>query len=232
TPYLIAAARKEGKVAFYTAMALPVAEKLAKAFEAKYSGIPVRVERSGGERIFQRIGQEMDSNIHAADVVNTSDAAHMIVWKRNKWLAPYVSDEMAQHFPAQYRDGHGQFITTRVWLSSIGYNTEQGKAEGAPESLADLVDPKRPRKIGNGHPGYTGTIMPATSQTVRELGWGYFEKLATQRIMQVQSSTDPPKKLALGERAVMADGNDYNLLQLMDQGRPVKPIYPTEGTPT
>src|SRR5690349_23946468 len=112
TPELIAAARKEGKVAFYTAMDLPVAEKLAKAFEAKYPSIAVRVERSGGERIFQRIGQEMDSNIHAADVVNTSDAAHMIVWKRNKWLAPYVSEEMAQRFPAQYRDGDGQFITT------------------------------------------------------------------------------------------------------------------------
>ena len=50
TPELIAAARKEGKVAFYTAMDLPVAEKLAKAFEAKYSGIAVRVERSGAER--------------------------------------------------------------------------------------------------------------------------------------------------------------------------------------
>src|SRR4249919_2414882 len=70
TPDLIAAARREGKVAFYTAMDLPVAEKLAKAFEAKYTGIAVRVERSGGERIFQRIGQEMDSNIHAVDVVN------------------------------------------------------------------------------------------------------------------------------------------------------------------
>ncbi len=34
--------------------------------------------------------------------------------------------------------------------------------------------------------------------------------------MQVQSSTDPPKKLALGERAVMADGNDYNLIQLKE----------------
>ena len=37
--------------------------------------------------------------------------------------------------------------------------------------------------------------------------------------MQVQSSTDPPKKLALGERAVMADGNDYNLIQLMEARR-------------
>ena len=49
--------------------------------------------------------------------------------------------------------------------------------------------------------------------------------------MQVQSSTDPPKKLALGERAVMADGNDYNLIQLKEAGQPVEVVYPAEGTP-
>jgi iron(III) transport system substrate-binding protein len=57
------------------------------------------------------------------------------------------------------------------------------------------------------------------------------EKLGRQRVMQVQSSTDPPKKLALGERAVMADGNDYNLVQLKEQGQPVEVVYPAEGTP-
>jgi len=232
TPELIAAAQKEGRLGFYTAMDLPVAEKLAKAFEAKYSGVAVRVERSGAERVFQRVAQEMASNIHACDVLNSSDAAHFIAFKRNGWLAPYVSDEMAQHFPAIYRDPDGQFVTTRVWLSSLGYNTELVKDEDAPKSLADLLDPKWAGKMVKAHPAYSGTIMTATFQIVRELGWGYFEKLATQRIMQVQSSTDPPKKLALGERAVMADGNDYNLIQLMDAGRPVKPIYPAEGTPT
>jgi iron(III) transport system substrate-binding protein len=232
TPELIAAAKKEGKVAFYTAMDLPVAEKLAKAFEAKYPGIAVRVERSGAERIFQRVAQEMGSNIRACDVLNSADASHFIVFKRNRWLAPYVSDEMAQHFPAQYRDPDGLFVVTRVWLSSLGYNTDLVKAEDAPKSLADLLDPKWAGKMVKAHPAYSGTIMTATFQIVRELGWGYFEKLATQRVMQVQSSTDPPKKLALGERAIMADGNDYNLIQLMDAGRPVVPIYPAEGTPT
>jgi iron(III) transport system substrate-binding protein len=65
----------------------------------------------------------------------------------------------------------------------------------------------------------------------RDLGWGYFEKLAKQRIMQVQSSADPPKKLALGERAVMADGNEYNIFQLKESGQPVEPVYATEGSP-
>src|SRR6202790_2003219 len=65
TPVLIEAAKKEGQVIHYTSTDLPVAEKLAKAFEAKYSGIAVRVERTGAERVFQRIGQEYASHIHA-----------------------------------------------------------------------------------------------------------------------------------------------------------------------
>jgi len=231
TPALIEAAKKEGKLAFYTAMDLPVAEKFAKAFEALYPGIAVRVERSGAERVFQRIGQEMGSNIHAVDVVNTSDGAHVIVWKRNGWLAPYVPEDVARHFPPEYHDADGMAALTRAWLSSLGYNTNLVKPEDAPKSLADLLDPKWFGKMVKAHPAYSGAIMTATFQIARELGWGYFEKLARQKIMQVQSATDPPKKLALGERAVMADGNDYNLIQLKERGQPVEVVYPAEGTP-
>src|SRR5262249_40066445 len=47
----------------------------------------------------------------------------------------------------------------------------------------------------------------------------------------VQSSADPPKKLALGERAVMADGNEYNIFQLKESGQPVDVVYAVEGSP-
>ena len=103
------------------------------------------------------------------------------------------------------------FASFRVSLSAIAYNTNLVKAEDAPKSFADLLDPKWIGKIVKAHPGYSGTIMTATFQIVRDLGWGYFEKLAKQKVMQVQSATDPPKKLALGERAVMADGGEYNI---------------------
>ena len=96
TPALIEAAKKEGKVVWYTSVDLPLAEKVGKAFEARYPGIAVRVERSGAERVFQRIGQEYASNIRAVDVVNSSDAAHLIVWKRDGWLAPYVTEDIAK----------------------------------------------------------------------------------------------------------------------------------------
>jgi iron(III) transport system substrate-binding protein len=231
SPALIAAAKKEGRLAFYTAMDLTVAEKFGKAFEANFPGISVRVERSGAERVFQRIGQEMESRIHAVDVVNSADGAHFIVWKRNGWLAPYLPEEVARHYPAQYYEPDGRWVTTRVWLSSLGYNTNLVKPQDAPKSFADLLDPKWMGKMVKAHPAYSGTIMTATFAIVREFGWGYLEKLSKQKVMQVQSSTDPPKKLALGERAVMADGNDYNLIQLKEAGQPVEVVYPAEGTP-
>src|ERR1700719_151525 len=231
TPDLIEAAKKEGQVVHYTSTDLPVAEKLAKAFEAKYPGIAVRVERTGAERVFQRIGQEYSSNIHAVDVVNSSDAAHFIVWKRDGILAPYVPEDVAKFYPTEHKDIDGQFASFRVWLSIIAYNTTQVKAEEAPTSFADLLDPKWKGKIVKAHPGYSGTIMTATYQMQRDLGWTFFEQLAKQNIMQVQSSADPPKKLDLGERAVMADGNEYNIFQMKEKGRPVEPVYATEGSP-
>jgi iron(III) transport system substrate-binding protein len=117
-------------------------------------------------------------------------------------------------------------------VSSIAYNTNLVKAEDAPKSYADLLEAKWSGKMVKAHPAYSGTIMTATFQLVRELGWDYFEKLSKQHVMQVQSSTDPPKKLSLGERAVMADGNEYGVVLLKEAGQPVEPVYPTEGTPT
>jgi len=143
-----------------------------------------------------------------------------------------VSEDIAKYFPDQYRDPDGMSATSRIWLSSIAYNTNLVKPEDAPKSFADLLDPKWAGKMVKGHPAYSGTIMTATFQIVRELGWEYFEKLSKQRVMQVQSSTDPPKKLSLGERAVMADGNEYGIVLLKEAGQPVEPVYPTEGTPT
>src|SRR5437868_10847049 len=210
TPALVEAAKKEAKLVFYTAMDLRLAERFGRTFEQKYPGIAVRVERSGAERVFQRIDQEYRSNIHAVDVVNTADQAHCIIWKRNGWLAAYLPDEVAKNYDKRFYDPDALHVTTRVLVSPFGYNTKLVKAADAPKSFAALLDPKWAGKMVKAHPAYSGTIMTATFQIVRELGWVYLDKLSKQRIMQVHSSTAPPKKPALGERAGMSDGKAYN----------------------
>jgi iron(III) transport system substrate-binding protein len=231
TPELIAAAKKEGNVVWYTSVDLKLAEKIGKKFEAKYPGITCRVERTGAERVFQRVSQEYGSNIHAVDIVNSSDASHLYVWKKKDMLAAYMPEDVAKFYPAEHKDPDGYFASFRVFLCIIAYNTNLVKKEDAPKSFADLLDPKWKGKLVKAHPAYSGTIMTATYQMQRDIGWGYFEKLAKQNVMQVQSAADPPKRLALGERAVQADGVEYLILQGKESGKPVEPVYATEGSP-
>ena len=231
TPALIKAAVKEGSCNYYTSVDLPLAERIARTFEAKYQGIKVRVERSGAERVFQRIGQEYGSKIHRVDVVNSSDAAHLIVWKNQGILAPFVPEDVARHFSAEHKDPDGTFSSFRLTLCPIAYNTKQVKAEEAPKSFKDLLDPKWAGKMTKAHPSYSGTILTATFQVSRDIGWDFFEKLAKQKIMQLQSATDPPKKVEIGERAVAADGVEYIMLQIKEKGSPLEIVYPSEGTP-
>jgi iron(III) transport system substrate-binding protein len=230
TPELIAAATKEGKVVFYTSIEAEVAEKLGQAFTAKYPGVAVQVERTGSERIFQRVDQEYASNIHAIDAFEANDVTHLLAWKQQGWLAAYVPEDLAR-WPASARDADGLYAASRATLSVMGYNTKLIKPEDAPKSYADLLDPKWNGRIVKAHPGYSGNIMTATFALSRALGWDYFKALGQQRVMQVQSANEAPKKLALGERPLMFDGNEYIPLMLKAQGAPVAIIYAREGTP-
>ena len=230
TPQLIAAAKKEGRVVWYTSADLRLAGVVRAAFEKKFPGVSLQVERLGAERIFTRITQEYASGVHQVDAVNTGDAAQYLNWKAKGVLAPYVPEDVARYIPAAHRDADGYFATVRSSLCIIAYNTELVKRDEAPKSFADLLDPKWKGKIVKAHPGYSGTVITATYQMVRALGWPYFEKLARQQVLQILSATDTPNKLVLGERAVMADGNEYNVLILKGKGKPIEPVYATEGS--
>src|SRR5258706_1882965 len=230
TPELIEAAKKEGTVVWYTSTDVAVSEKLAALFQAKYSGIKVQVERAGAERVFQRINQEYGSGIHNADVIETSDAINFVVFKRRGWLLPAVPVDVAEHWPAEAKDADGQYAAYRAHLSIIAYNAKAVKPEDAPKSHKDLLDPKWRGRMVKAHRGYSGTIMTDTFALSQALDWTYLEKLGKQKVMQVQSSTEPPKKLAIGERPVMADGNEYNIFILKEGGSPVMPVYATDGS--
>src|SRR5256885_7818442 len=230
TPTMVAAAAKEGKVVWYTSVDVKVAEAVAKAFRAQYPTIDVDVERAGSERVFQRINQEYASAIHNVDVVNSSDASHFIYWKQQKWLAPHTPPDVMR-FPAQFKDPEGYFATWRATLSVMGYNTKLVDAKDAPTGYVDLLDPKWKGKLVKSHPGYSGTSLTGTYALVKALGWDYFEKLSKQGVQQLQSTTAPPKTIASGERAVMVDGNEYNMFIEIDAKSPVKIVYAKEGTP-
>ena len=102
-PKLVEAAKKEGKVVWYTSLVLPSAEKVAKLFETAYPGIKVEVHRTGSQRILQRVMQELTANIKIVDVIHTSDAGHFVLLKDKKLLMRYTPAGVDK-FPAGFKD--------------------------------------------------------------------------------------------------------------------------------
>ncbi len=226
----VEAAKKEGKVVWYTSLVLPSAEKVAKLFEAAYPGIKVEVHRTGSERILQRVMQELQANIKNVDVIHTSDAGHFPLLKEKKLLAQYTPAGI-EKFPAGFKDKDGYYFGLRATVSTIFYNTKAMSAAEAPKTWKDLLDPKWKGKMVTAHPGYSGVIATHVLALVNLHGWDYFKQLAQNRLMIVQSANDPPTTVASGERLVAVNGGEYSAYQLKKKGNPIEIVYPKEGVP-
>jgi len=224
------AARREGKVVWYTSLALPSAEKVAKLFEAAYPGVKVEVHRTGSERILSRVMQELQANIKNADVVHTSDAGHFVLLKNKNLLMKHTPPGV-EGFPAGFKDKDGFYYGLRATVSVIAYNTRAVPAAEAPRSWKDLLDPKWKGKMVTAHPGYSGVIATHVLALVNQYGWDYFRQLAQNRLMLVQSAVDPSGVVASGERVVAVDGGEYTFYQTKKKGNPLEIVYPKEGVP-
>lgn len=224
------AARKEGKVVWYTSLALSSAEKVAKTFEAAYPGIKVETHRTGSQRVLQRLMQELQANIKNADIVHTSDAGHFVLLKEKKLLMQYTPAGI-EKFPSGFKDRDGYHYGLRASLSVIAYNPKLVSAAEAPKTWKDLLDPKWKGKLVTAHPGYSGIIATHVLALANLYGWDYFKQLAQNRLMLVQSAVDPSGIVASGERPVAVNGGDYTFYQSKKKGNPVEIVYPKEGVP-
>jgi iron(III) transport system substrate-binding protein len=226
----VEAAKKEGKIVWYTSLALPTAEKIGKLFEAAYPGIKVEVQRTGSQRILQRVMQEMQANLKLVDVIHTSDAGHFVLLKEKKLLMKY-SPAGIDAFPAGFKDKDGYYFTLRATVNVIAYNTKLVPAAEAPKGWKALLDPKWRGKMVTAHPGYSGVISTHVLALVQLYGWDYFKQLAQNKLMLVQSAVDPAGVVASGERQVAVDGGDYYYYQMKKKGNPIEVVYPKEGVP-
>jgi len=224
------AARKEGKVVWYTSLALSSAERVAKLFEAAHPGIKVEVHRTGSQRILQRVMQELQANIRNADVIHTSDAGHFVLLKEKKLLMKYTPAGV-EGFPAGFKDRDGYHYGLRATVNVIAYNSKLVPAAEAPRTWKDLLDPRWKGKLVTAHPGYSGVIATHVLALVQLHGWEYWKQLAQNKVMLVQSAVDPAGVVASGERLVAVDGGDYTFYQAKKKGNPVEIVFPKEGVP-
>src|SRR5246127_1728427 len=76
-PELIAAAKKEGRLVYYTANFAEVEQEVIKAFNKRFPEIKVEMVRAPGGQLITRVKTEAAAGKLSADVVDHSDRALM-----------------------------------------------------------------------------------------------------------------------------------------------------------
>jgi len=227
---LVQAAQKEGKVVWYTSLAIPSSTSIAHAFRTKYKGLEVEVHRTGSQRVLQRVMQEAGAGIKNVDIIHTSDAGHFVLLKDKNMLLRYTPRGV-ESFPAGFKDKDGFYFGMRATLSVIAFNPKLVSEKDAPKTWKDLLNPKWKGKMVTAHPGYSGIIMTHVLALVNMYGWDYFRDLAKNSLHIVQSANDPAGLVASGERPIGVNGAEYFYYKTQKQGNPIQIVYPKEGVP-
>lgn len=222
-------AKKEGKVVWYSSLGLDVAQKVCNIFTQRHPGVTCELTRSGSERIFLRIMQEVKANLAIADVVHTSDAAHFVDFKGQGMLLAYEPAGM-KNIRADFKDPDGLYYTLRGTPYVIAYNSRLVPKDQAPRKWQDLLDPRWKGKISHGHPGYSGVVTTGMVAILGKYGWDYYAGLAKNQPVLGQSAEDPPVKVAGGEGLIGVSG-EYNFFRAQKKGNPIEIVFPEDLVP-
>ena len=143
TPELIEAAKREGKVSWYTTLLIEqFARPLANAFERKYS-IKVDIYRVEPATLATRIATEGKAGRMQSDVFDGINTAPAL--KRMGFVERWIP-EGSRLLPAHFNDPDGYWAGTHFYVLTPGFNTELVPPGTEPKTFADLLDPKGLRR--------------------------------------------------------------------------------------
>jgi iron(III) transport system substrate-binding protein len=229
-PALEAAARSEGSVTWYIAqLTSETAEQMGQAFTARYPGIRVSVIRTTGQVAYERLLQELKNNTPQCDVFSSTDIAQYPALKKRGALAEFRPEGAAGMLPAARDTADPGFYYPSAMIAHLMiYNTAKVKAEDAPKSWTDLLDPKWKNHVATGHPAFSGCTGVWVVALRKQYGWSYFEQLAKNNPRVGRSGNDPVTLINAAE-CLVGPAPSGTAFQQVDQGNPIMPVYPVDG---
>ncbi len=230
TPYtpsaeLVAAAKKEGKLIYYTSSFTEVEQEVIGEFNKLYSFVRVDMVRASGGQLITRIKTEAASNKLIADVIDHSDRG--LMQPIESLFADYAPPNAADYLPSA-------LISPKLWPRitscwSIAYNTELVK--NPPKGWMDLTKPE----YGNGQIGQVIGVSGGTTWTRvmferQVLGEDYWKKQAATKPVLFPSGAPLSDALVRGE-VTIAPLILNAIFPKKRDGGPIEIFFPFEGVP-
>ena len=223
----MAAAKREGKIVWYTSVPIETAQKIANLFEQK-NGIKVELFRSGGSNILRRFQQEADGGKVFVDVLTHSEPAAARLMTKKGLFVPFKAADFDK-VPAEVKDPEGYHVAQRLNVMAIYLRDDKVTAADRPKRWGELAQPKYKGKMVMADPSFSSLLVTIVGMLAKTQGWGYFEKLRQNDIMLVQGNQQVSDMVKRGERAIAVGADAAYVGEVKKTGLPVSTLYPEDG---
>ncbi len=222
---LIEAAKKEGKLVFYTSYVTPQMHAAVKdGFEKAY-GIPVELLNVRASELNERVRAEQAAGRFLGDVVQHGQASiNRFTAAGNTLPLPPIgaAADLIDGQPAESNQ-----IGSFIGAYAILVNSNMVKPDDEPKSWLDLLDPKWKGKILVDDMRAAGGGNALFSATYSVLGEDFHRKLAANNITLSRDVGEAERRTARGEYPIYTPQVSSDLTGL--RGLPVRLVVPKEG---
>ena len=226
---LVAKAREEGTLLLYTSMSTSESGLLAQAFGKKY-GVKVQIWRNLSEAVVQRTVAEARARRHSVDVLETNAPEIESLAQEGlvaSFFSPHFTNLHDYALPA-----HRKWVSDRVNLFVVGYNTAKVKRDELPATYEGFADPKWKGKLGieATDQEWLGAVIKHWGE---DRGMAFFRRLAAQKPYLRKGHILLAQLIAAGEIPVGLTAYSGNIDSIKDKGGPVDwvAVEPLVGRP-
>jgi ABC-type Fe3+ transport system substrate-binding protein len=182
-PALVEAARKEGRLIFYTTWIVDqLGRPMAAEFEKRFPGVRVEYVRGDSNQNLMKMLTERKANASQSDVWTLTAGIGELAKAGGVAKLDLPS---ARDIPERYKDPDGKWIATYSNVHAPAYNTTLVAAKDVPKTYEDLLDPKWKGRLvwkRGDLTGSSGFIANALLTFGEEKGRDYLRRLAQQNV--------------------------------------------------
>lgn len=213
-----------GKIALYTSVPQPIADKIQADFSSKFPAVKLVIFRAGTSEVVAKLMTEKTAGSIMADLIWVAEPSTYEDFKAQGLLLKFTPEEAAI-VPAEMKDSDGYYYAGRLMNMIIGYHTS---LSSPPKSWKDLLNPAFKGKAGFPTPLNSGASEAAVRSLADTYGWKYFEDFKANGGKQVKNNSSARDMVSTGELLVGVL-LDYMVREVKKKGSPIDYIWPEDG---
>jgi len=226
----VAKAEQEGEVVYYGHDSEQGIVTILDAFKKDFPKIKTSYVRLQTGALYAKITAERSAGRFGVDVLQMSDVSPAIDFQKKGGYEQYASPEYAAYKPEYQSTPAGYYGVPGIGFAGICYNRGKVKAEQAPKTWKDILNPVY--KDGISAKLATSGMQHSQWYMLRKLyGNDFWQEFAKQRPKGFDARAQLFDRLAKGDDRICALAEYAGYILHQEKGADIEFVAPSDGLP-